>query len=58
LWPAPARRRFDGDTGGEIEIALTVGGDQPGALAALETEIDSGEYGEQMRRRALGHGDH
>src|ERR1700676_1210215 len=50
--------RVDRDAGGEIEIALAVGGDQPGALAALETEIDPGEYREQMRRRAVGHGNH
>jgi len=43
---------------GEIEIALAVGGNQPSAFAALETEIYPGEYGKQMRRRALGHGDH
>ncbi len=36
------------DARGEIEIALAVGRDQPRAFAALETEIDSGEYGKQM----------
>src|SRR5262245_49010715 len=41
---------------GEIEIALAIGGDEPGALAALETEIDPGKDGEQMRRGAVGHG--
>jgi hypothetical protein len=50
--------RIDRDAAGEIEITLAVGRDQPRALAALETEVDPGEYGEQMRRRALGHGDH
>ena len=50
--------RIDRDAGGEIEIALAIGRDQPRALAALETEIDPGEYGKQMRRRAVGHGDH
>ena len=50
--------RVDRDAGGEIEIALAIGRDQPRALAALETEIDPGEYGKQMRRGAVGHGDH
>ena len=50
--------RVDRDTAGEIEIALAVGADQPGALAALETELDPGEYGKQMRRGAVGHGHH
>jgi len=43
---------------GEIEIALAIGRSQPRTLAALEAKIDPGEYGKQMRRRALGHGDH
>ena len=51
-------QRIHRDAGGEIEITLAVGRDQPRALAALETEIDPGEYGKQMRRRAFGHGDH
>jgi hypothetical protein len=50
--------RIDRDAGGEIEIAIAVGCDQPGAFAALETEVDPGEYREQMRRHAVGHGDH
>ncbi len=50
--------RVHRDAGGEIEIALAIGRDQPRAFAALETEIDPGEYGKQMRRGALGHGDH
>ena len=55
--PAVAER-IHRDTAGEIEITLAIGRDQPGALAALETEIGPGEYGKQMRRRAVGHGDH
>ena len=51
-------QRIHRDAAGEIEIALAIGRDQPRAFAALETEIDPGEYGKQMRRRALGHGDH
>jgi hypothetical protein len=51
-------QRIDRDAGSEIEIALAIGRDQPSAFAALETEIDPGEYGKQMRRGALGHGDH
>ena len=50
--------RIHRDAGGEVEIALAIGRDQPGALAALETEIDPGKDGEQMRRGAIGHGDH
>jgi hypothetical protein len=50
--------RIDRDTRGEVEIALAIGRDQPRPFAALETEIYSGEYGKQMRCRALGHGDH
>ena len=33
--------RVDRDAGGEIEIALAVGGDEPRALAALESEVDT-----------------
>ncbi len=51
-------QRVHRDAGGEIEIALAVGRDQPRAFAAFEAEIDPGEYGEQMRRGALGHGNH
>ena len=50
--------RVHRNAGGEIEIALAVGRDQPDAFAALEAEIDAGEYGKQMRRCAVGHGDH
>ena len=56
--------RVDRHAGGEIEIALAVGADQPRALAALEGDVGPGEYGEQMRlpdrRRpgALGHSGH
>ena len=50
--------RVDRDAGGEVEIALAIGCDQPSALAALEGEIDPGEYGEQMRCGAVGHDDH
>src|ERR1700704_2374812 len=50
--------RVDGDATGEIEIALAIGRYQPGALAALETEIDPGEDREQMRSGAVGHGNH
>ena len=51
-------QRIDRDAGGEIEIALAIGRDQPCAFAALETEIDPGENRKQMRRGAVGHGDH
>ena len=44
--------------GGEIEIALAIGRDEPGAFAALEAEIDPGKDGKQMRRGAIGHGNH
>ena len=33
--------RIDGDAGGEIEIALAVGREQPSALAPLESEVDA-----------------
>jgi hypothetical protein len=51
-------QRIHRDARGEIEIAFAVGRYQPRAFAALEAEIDPGEYGEQMRRRAVGHVDH
>jgi len=51
-------QRIHRDAGGEIEIAIAIGCDQPRAFAALKTEINSGEYGKQMRRGAVGHGDH
>jgi hypothetical protein len=43
---------------GEIEIAIAIGRDQPAALAALETEVGSGENGEQMRGCAIRHDGH
>jgi len=46
------------DARGEIQIALAVGGEEPGALAALEAEIDPGKDGKQMRRGAVCHGNH
>ena len=51
-------QRIHRDPRGEVEIALAIGGGQPAALAALEAEIDPGKDGEQMRRGAIGHGDH
>jgi hypothetical protein len=51
-------QRIDRDARGEVEITIAVGGDQPRALAAFEAEIDPGKDGEQMRRAAVGHGDH
>jgi len=50
--------RIHRDSAGEIEIALAVRGNQLRTLAALEAEVDPGEDGKQMRRCALGHGDH
>jgi len=50
--------RIDRNPAGEIEVALAVGGGEPAALAALETEIDPGKDGKQMRRGAIGHGGH
>ena len=50
--------RIHRNAGGEVEIALAIGRDQPGALAALEAEIGPGENGKQMRRGAVGHDDH
>ena len=41
--------RVDRDAGREIEIALAVGRDQPGALAALEGEIDARIGRQKMR---------
>jgi hypothetical protein len=32
--------RIDGDTGREIKVALTLGREQPGALAPPESEVD------------------
>jgi len=51
-------QRVHRDARGKVEIALAIGCDQPGALAALEAEIDPGKDGEQMRRGAMGHGNH
>jgi hypothetical protein len=51
-------QRIHRDAGGEIEIAIAIGCDQPCAFAALKTEIHSGEYGKQMRRGALVHDNH
>ena len=51
-------QRIHRDARGEVEIALAIGCDQPRALAALEAEINPGEDGKQMRRGAVGHGDH
>ena len=43
--------RIDRDAGGEVEIALAIGGDQPDAFAALEGEVGPGENRKQMRLR-------
>ncbi len=51
-------QRVDGDARGEVEIALAIGCDQPGALTALEGEVGPGEDGEQVRRGAVGHDGH
>src|SRR5439155_16711919 len=51
-------QRIDRDARGKVEIALAIGRGEPAALAAFEAEIDPGEDGEQMRRGAIGHGDH
>ena len=50
--------RIHRNTGSEVEIAIAVGGDEEGALAAFEAEIDPGEDGKQMRWGAVGHGCH
>ena len=34
-------KRIDGDAGGEIEVALAFGREQPSALAPLESEVDA-----------------
>ena len=47
--------RIDRDARGEIEIALAVGRDQPGALAPLEGEVDPRIGRQQMRRPVLAH---
>ena len=51
-------QRIDRDARGKVEIALAIGRGEPAALAAFEAEIDPGEDGEQMRRGAIGHGNH
>ena len=51
-------QRIHRDARGEVEVSLAIGRDQPRAFAAFEAEIDPGEYGEQMRRGAVGHGVH
>jgi hypothetical protein len=33
-------KRVDGDAGGEIEVAVAVGRDQPDALTPLESKVD------------------
>ena len=47
--------RIDGDAGGEIEIALAVGGDEPGALPAFEREIDPGIRRQKVRSHGATH---
>ena len=42
--------RVHGDAGGEIEVALAVGRDEPGAFAPLEAEVDACECRQEMRR--------
>jgi hypothetical protein len=37
-------QRVDGNATGEIKVALAIGADQPGPLAALEGEIGPGKY--------------
>ena len=43
-------QRVDGDTSGEIEIALTVSGCEPSALSTLKGEVHARIGREQMRR--------
>ena len=40
---------IDGDAGGEVEIALALSRDQPGALAPLESEVDARIGRQQVR---------
>ncbi len=40
--------RIDGDAGGEIEIALAIGGDEPNAFAPLESEGNTRKGRHQM----------
>jgi hypothetical protein len=46
--------RVDRDAAGEIEIAIAVLRDQPGALTPLESEIDTGVSRQQMRSHGGG----
>ena len=41
--------RVDGNAGGKIEIALAIGGGEPGALAVIEREINSREGRQKVR---------
>jgi hypothetical protein len=45
-------QRIDRDPGGEIEVALTLFGDQPDALAPLESEVDARIGRQEMRGHA------
>ena len=47
-------QRIHRDPGGEIEVALAARRGEPGALAALECEVDAREDRKQVRR----HGSH
>ncbi len=47
-------QRGDGDAAGEIEIALAVGREQLGALAALEGEVDPRISRQQVRGHDTG----
>ena len=51
-------KRVHRNAGGEIEVALAIGSEQPAALAMRKAEIDPGKYRKQMRRRTLGHRNH
>ena len=48
-WVRMAERVY-GDAGGEIEVALAVGRDEPSAFAPLEAEVDACECRQEMRR--------
>jgi hypothetical protein len=41
--------RIDGNARGEIEIAITVGGDEPSAFTSLEGKVGTGIGRQQMR---------
>ena len=47
--------RVDRDAGGEIEIALAIGRDQPNAFAPLEGEVDARIGRQQMRGHGTAH---